>query len=132
MRYRVLLSMLMVTVASGCVTGRPANQHPLAIGPAGAQMDVRLRKSRVKGELLEVRDTALVILGAQEMTLVPFNGIRTAAFSNVNGPYINRRMSSEAIRKARLLSRFPYGMPEAVLRELLASRQQTEITVRVQ
>jgi len=132
MTCRALLSVLAIVAASGCVTGKPASRHPLAIGPAGAQMDVRLRKSRVKGELLEVRDTAFVILGAGEMTLVPFRGIRTARFLGVDGPYVTPRISREGVQKARLLSRFPFGIPEPVLRELLESRQQTEVAVRVQ
>lgn len=131
---RAVFSMARVAVillaTSGCPTGYAANKHPVAIGPAGVHTDIRLPESRVRGELLEVRDSGMVILSTSELVIVPFTSIRLATFRELELVMMGQPVAPEKQREARLLSRFPGGMPEPVLRQLMAARGQSELLVR--
>ena len=108
-----------------CHTGPSAERFAAAVGPHGVQVRLEARRGNVDGELLEVRDTAFVVLTRRAVLLVPFSAVRAADFEHV-GWYDSAR-DERTLREWRALSRYPGGMPDEALRHLLASRRQTEI-----
>jgi hypothetical protein len=98
----------------------------------------------VEGELLAVRDTALLILReassdgatppAPRVVLVPLRGIRVGEFQQLHGsPRIEagRFHPAEALAQVRLVSRYPQGVSDDLLQALLAVYHQTQLDVLV-
>lgn len=104
-----------------CYTGT----HPSSYGPAqtpyGAGGTVFLVDGRdLSGELLAVRDNAYVVMIGRRVTVVPFAATEGAHFADVPWYGEPTRAPSDNVReRLRLLSRFPYGLPDTVLAELL-------------
>ena len=124
-RYAVAALLL----AAGCHIGPQAKHHAPALRATGASVTVTTAIGHISGELLELRDTALVVLAAQ-VTLVPIRAIEQAAFSDTRLTMDRRyALRPEEREELRLLGRYPYGIPAAAMAKLLASRGQTSILV---
>jgi hypothetical protein len=125
--HSVVVSALLLT--TGCHIGPTAKRHAPATRATGATTTVSTPTRNISGELLELRDTALVVLGEQ-VTLIPIRVIDRAVFSDtrvtIDRRYVLRPTEREELR---LLGRFPYGIPQAALSKLLASKGQTSILV---
>jgi hypothetical protein len=99
--------------------------------PSGVMGSVTAGRQQLRGELLEVRDTALVMLTQEGLTLVPYRGVTSIDLA----PVLSMRLAAHAdftparVQRLRMHSRFPYDLPEDVLRELLRMHQQTELRV---
>lgn len=127
---------------------RPANE------PGGARVALRIKPGEtaerellavtVEGELLAVRDTALLILRqapsgnpappAPRIVLVPLRGIWQGDFRQLHGsPRIEagRFYPAEALAQVRLVSRYPQGVSDGLLQALLAVYHQTKLDVLV-
>lgn len=122
---RALMVLFSLVAAAACYTGPSAGKFRAATTPHGVDSSIELRQTIVRGELLEVRDTAYVVLDHSGLILVPFAAIRHAKFEGVashgsGGP-------SAAISQIRLLSRYPHGIPPAVFDALLSEVHQTEL-----
>jgi len=115
---------------------QPSEFEP-ARGPQGIRSDVVTPAGRFTGELLEVRDTGIVLLAdegtaaapgvrTQRLRLIPFAGIIRAEFVQRRGLQLSdgKRPSPRVIERLRLLSRFPYGMSPAIQRDLLKAYGQ--------
>jgi hypothetical protein len=90
-----------------------------------------LTAARVR-ELLEVRDTAFIVLSNQRVMHIPFRRITNVNFRNA----LVVRMATPADftgrqHMLRLMSRFPFGMTPDVLQRLLQAYNQSEL-VRVE
>jgi len=69
-----MLRSLMVPVVvlgfSACMVGPSTRTFAPANGPDGIEADLRLKGARVRGELLEVQDSALLVLRADRYSQV--------------------------------------------------------------
>jgi hypothetical protein len=111
-----------------------------ATTPAGVRTEVRTSAGEFEGELLEMREGALVVLtdeggdappGApakRTLRVIPFGSIVRARFEGVgSGADITggRPPSAPVRERLRLLSRFPYGISPGIEEGLLKAHGQT-------
>ena len=117
--------------ACGCHFGTRTQTFGPARGPGGVAAEiVTPAGSWVSGELLEVQDTALLVLSDQRIVLVPYSLVRSAQFDqmNRNTMILGQVTPSVAVREElRLVSRFPQGVTPGLLEELLAAYGQSEV-----
>jgi len=118
--------------AAACVVH--TGQQPKTFDPAHTAQGVRatltVMGTRVIGELLEVRDSGLVVHTPQQVTFVQFGAVDRGTFSDSDVIIEARRApDGEDRNKLRMLSRFPYGIPPDALRRLLASQHQDSLAV---
>lgn len=127
LRPTVICSALLV--AAACYHGPNLATFQTALRPDGIGAELHLRDTTIAGELLEVQDTALIVLTAGRVVLVPVAAIRRGTFVQrgtvVGDGYNNAR----ALAELRNLSRFPGGMTPEIRARLLAIYGQTEIQV---
>lgn len=130
--------MLRITVAAalcaslaGCTLGPSAARHPLGRYAGGAEATLRTAGSRVAGELLEVQDTALLVLrDGQHVTLVPYRLIRDGRIRFAGGSLRNGGTPDLALRqRLRRFSRFPQGLGPELLQRLLTIYGQPAVDV---
>jgi len=153
MRWRLVAAALLVT--AGCTVG-PGRRFNTDVAPEGALLEVSvlaagpLVRAEVRGELLEVRKDALLVLGMvdevvlepprqvavkrearqRQVVLLPFANVVRARFDKLGsgGSFSDRKPPSAAAReKLRLVSRFPQGLAPEYLQRLLAAEGQTEV-----
>ena len=131
MRLHRLLPALFATalIAVGCAIGPSEKNFKPAISPAGVEARLRFRRGELRGELIEVRDSGLVVAPPGDVLFVPFTAIRAATFAQttlapapgIPGPQVRERI--------RLLSRFPNGLSPDQLERFLASRGRQSLRV---
>jgi hypothetical protein len=121
---------LSLLALAACVlrVGPHVGTYEPATRAAGTGATLHTAASQVAGELLEVRDTAFVVLTASHVTLVPTRLITSMRFDDLRITQPGSLTPGET-RQLRLLSRFPHGMPEDAQRRLLVSRQQHALRV---
>ena len=129
-------AILIGCLLSACAIGMHTDDFKPARGPHGVQATVTTRNGAFTGELIELRDTALVLLaeqgtagapGTKRLRLIPFEVISRAEFEQLgSGVRLSdgRPPSMRARERLRLLSRFPYGMSPAVESALLKHHGQ--------
>jgi hypothetical protein len=154
MRRERLIAAASVVVA-GCTIGPGARFE--ASSPEGARIEAAVAgsgtqhvRSEIRGELLEVRRDALLVLGLQvdvvregqkqaetrstaqrpAVLLLPFECVQKARFVGL-GNWSNlddRQAPSDSVReKLRLLSRFPQGLAPEQLKRILIAQGQPEL-----
>lgn len=127
MKRAVLAPILAVALA--CPIGPSVQKFVPAESPYGVQSDIRAgnRRTRIRGELLEVQDTMLLVLrdGAR-VTSVPIREIRSASFAKLDVLIENGHLSGGGLDRLRLVSRFPAGLRPEIAAQLLAAYGQTE------
>jgi hypothetical protein len=121
-------ALLGIAVIAACYTGPSAESFAPARGPRGVAADLRIERraggGRIKGELLVVHDTSLLVLRDQRVVLVPLRAISFGSFRQ-RGGMIERGRILPAHREAlREVSRFPDGLSEAALARLLQAYGQ--------
>lgn len=131
-----LALVMALLLPSACVFNHGPRPARLAeLRPGGVAVAVQLDRRaghaerELTGELLEVQDSAIVLLRSTDVVLVEFSAIRrlepvrAALAPDVRS---DRRPGSAgpALRSA---SRYPQGMPAVALRRLLEARQQTTL-----
>jgi hypothetical protein len=129
-----------------------AETYPPAHGPRGVSVSVTAGQRQFSGELLEVRDSGLVILAAPSVTLrssspaaggassqaheqrtlrfVPYGEILSSEVDRTSSRFAikDRRTPDRNVReRLRLLSRFPQGLNPELLQLLLSAHGQTEL-----
>ena len=127
---RPLVIAVVVLGVGGCHSGPSAEHFAPAMGPRGVLVSVDVGRSKVSGELLEVQDSALLVLqlDVTKVMLVPLREIRTAVFHQ-RGPMVMHGafiIGGTAAAEARLLSRYPAGLTPTLRTALLAAYGQTE------
>ena len=134
---------LLVALFHGaCAFGMTTEKFVPANNPAGVRTEVSTSGGVFRGELLEVRDGALIVLsnGGQDappgsapkqlLRLIPFGSIVRARFDQHGSGFDiidGRAPSGRVVERLRLLSRFPYGMSREVEAELLKVHGQTAL-----
>ena len=114
---------------AGCVIGPSGQTFKPAMSAAGVEARLRFRKGELRGELIEVRDTGLVIAPRGDVVYVPFTVIRASRFAQTNLASLGGVPSPQTRERMRLLSRFPNGLPPDQLERFLASRGQQSLRV---
>lgn len=111
-----------------CYHGQFLNSFPPAQSAAGIAADIRLRKGRVQGELLEVQDSALVLVTtAGRVTLIQFDVIRQGKFGQKG--WLIDLTNDVPVAELRSLSRYPSGLTPELRARVLSAYGQTEIEV---
>lgn len=121
---------VLASAAAGCTLSHGPRSHdlPVIAAPTGRLVEVQLRggptapPATVSGELLEVRDSAVVLL-ADTVIVAPFRDIRRVRVQGhmpiLSGSeyddYRRRRPGSYL----RHISRFPYGAPPDAMERIL-------------
>ena len=131
-----MLRALAVAVAvlgiGACHSGLSAERFIDTSGPEGIQVNVELGHGTLHGELLEVQDSALLVLRLEpeQVVSVPLREIRTAVYHK-RGVFMHRGafVDDSTAVEARLLSRYPTGLTPALRAALLASYGQTQAIV---
>lgn len=126
MRSSIVLTLVVV---AGCGMGPTTRNFAPATGPRGIATDLRVKwgpRGRVQGEVLEVQDTALMILSANRLVLVPIRVIQYGRFSRRGTMIENGKAHRGTLDELRQVSRFPDGMRPEIKARLLAAYGQTE------
>lgn len=134
------VTFLVGIVFCGCYLniGQQVDKFAPAFRPNGTRAQIAVSSdARVDGELLAVSgDTALVVLTASAVSLVPLASIQVGTF-DYPGICPGCPASSDRSKdwqgkswpltasELRLLSRFPVGMPDTELARLLAEKKQS-------
>ena len=126
---RRALPLGLALVALSCVFGQSVVTYDPAHSPRGVTATMRTSSGRhLTGELIEVRDAALVVGNGTTIVLVPYAVIRSAAFAQTSLFLDKGRAPDVSTRgKLRLLSRFPQGLSPALLQQLLDAHGQSEL-----
>lgn len=125
LRSRLWLTFLAALV--GCFTGPAASHFTPAITGHGADSRLYIgRRTEIRGELVELRDTAYVVINETGLLLIPFSVVDAASFPGLGG-YSGGAPGGEWRERLRLVSRFPRGIPDEAFAALLSSRGQTEL-----
>ena len=93
-------------------------------------MRVETAQGKLSGELIEVRDDAIVLLADQKLRLLPYTAILSSAADQTSSRYsISKRTVPKPDVQAylRRLSRFPQGLTPELMRHLLDAQGQTEL-----
>jgi len=126
-RYIAISSVLLF---AACYHGPSIYKFGPVQGPEGVDTDLHLQKTRVRGELLEVQDTALIVLtDSNKVVLVPVSGIEAGIFDKLGQLLEEGVFPQSAVAKLRPFSRFPTGLTPELRARLLAAYGQTELEV---
>lgn len=116
---------------SGCHVGPRPESFPPAQRPEGVAARLVTRSRQVRGEVLVVQDTALIVRG-DSLYFVPVAVIREGTFHAMReaeirrGAFVRKRDGRERLQ---LVSRFPQGLTADRLQALLAAYGQRSLVV---
>ena len=139
MQWRMALGFLVM--ASGCVIGPRVERLVPATTPGGARVEIKLGHRAtgaelLEAELLEVRDTAVVVLApGRRVTLISYAAVMKARCPGLpGGPEFGEwiQPAEEVREQLRLVSRFPGGLTPSLLDQLLQGYGQTVLVVRLE
>jgi len=127
-----LLTLVVLAFLSGngCTLGMTASKFRPAKGPQGVNMRLTTAQGELSGELIEVRDTGIVVLMDQKLRFLPYTEIRYSKVDQMSSfnPITQRKAPKrDAFERLRLLSRFPQGLTPELTRQLLDAYGQTEL-----
>jgi hypothetical protein len=121
---------LAAAVLVGCHVGPKPSTYVLAQGPAGAESEIEMTHGTMTAELVDVRDSAIVVVNLGEVVLVPWASIRKATFEGASGTLSGGRPPERELRASmRAVSRYPQGLTPALEAGLLAAYHQTSLVV---
>lgn len=128
---RGLLTAVAATMLLGaCRVGPTVETYTAARVPEGVRIDARTEHESIAGEVIEVRDTALVALNGGRLVLVPWEALRNVRVTGLSViPTRGSWMTPEDRAALRRLSRFPQGMTPEIQARFLAHLGQSEIRV---
>lgn len=109
--------------------GARPERYPPANRASGTIAHIIAERETIRGELLEVRDSALLVLTADRLVLVRDRGMSSLQFNDMKRREPLSILSLEERERLRLLSRFPQGIPAAALATILEHHRQTAPTV---
>ncbi len=128
---RPLTICLIAALASGCVHGITPEKLPFAAAPAGAMISVRVtaERSARSGELLAA-DSAGILLRDARIVRIPWTRVRLVDVRSIESGFDIPPGSADVPARQRrlaLVSRFPQGITEPVLAQLLAASKQERV-----
>lgn len=146
MKISLSLQLLLLLVAAGCSTSVEVKDFKPAQGPEGIQMELSLNGDvldgkKVKGELLAVRGDGVLLNvvdypesagPGNTIVLIPFWMMDRAELEQMGSAKVESQ-GEEAnevyLARLRLVSRFPQGLADELLAELLARMGQEQVAV---
>jgi len=112
----------MASVAVACSVGPRPEKFPPAREPAGATIQLRLLGKRVvTGELLAVQDSGFLVRDLGRILRVPNRAVRSGSLVTGGGTAFAGRPVGGTRERLRLLSRYPSGVTDDLLAQLLAA-----------
>ena len=121
-----------LALASGCYTSPKPEVYGPALSPTGIHGVLQARSGvRVSGELLEVRDSAYVMLVSDRVVIIPYGVLSSGSFDHQDWTTFDSfaHPSVETRQRLRWDSRFPFGMQDRAMAALLRAGGQSEPTV---
>ncbi len=142
MQHSILLSLTLMAI-SGCHLGTRIEEFQVAQRPEGIESAIVIDDRTITGELTEVRESGLVLLAfwgdqddpdqkSRRLLLIPYGALSNASFAQIRSQALSLegQPPEEGVRKRlELLSRFPQGLSESLVSELLAAHGQQQIEV---
>ena len=128
MRTTVLVLLTLCTLGA-CHYGPNLDKFPSAQTAKGVVADITTDRPFI-AELIEVRESELVIFADRKFRLLPYRSIESFGFYGMKGRLDigNQRVPSASTRDyLRLVSRFPQGLNQDLLQKLLAANGQTTL-----
>ena len=136
---RSIVLVLLTSLASGCSFGMRAERFTPAQYPDGIQAHITTTDASLDGELIEVRDSGLVLLcdriairpsatqaQNRRLRLIPYELMLAGRFDQTKLRIAKGIAPTAAsVEQLRLLSRFPQGLSPAVLSALLEGHGQS-------
>jgi len=126
----ILTLVVLAGLGGGCSIGMTAKKYRPAQAPKGVIMHVDSTQGRYSGELIEVRDSGIVLLTDQKLRLLPYTAILSSSVDQTSSRYApsNRTAPKPDVQAhLRLLSRFPQGLTPELTGQLLNAYGQTEL-----
>lgn len=115
-------------LAGGCKYGMTADKFVPTHTPDGVAVHLVVGTVPLTGELIEVRDDALVIRTGKILRLVPYAIVTSARADQTNVTISGGRAPSRQNQeRLRLLSRFPQGLGPDLLDRLLRAYGQAQL-----
>lgn len=125
---RMVIVLAAAALVGGCFTGPSASGFTPAVSGHGVDGQWQVGRRKIRGELLELRDSAYVVINGEGLFLVPFPAVDGASFSGL-GSSGGGAPDAEWSPRLRLVSRFPRGMSDRALAMLLGAARQSELVV---
>jgi hypothetical protein len=119
---RRLLAAALVATLTGCKTSPSVDDYFPATEPSGIRGDLvtTVDPGLLRVELLAVDDSSYVVLSRDRVAVAPFRIVRKAVFEPIGTTTRDGRGPSSSHRaQLKYASRFPYGIPPAVMSQLL-------------
>ena len=124
----LLLVFSALSTLPSCHYGMTVKSFPPAHTPKGVTGHVVTSRTAYTVELIEIRDTGIVILAGPTFRFVPYSAIASSRFDGIGDSISNRMTPSSTVRdRLRLVSRFPQGLAPELLQTLLNANAQTEL-----
>jgi len=134
----------LVVLLAGCSTGIEVAEFRPAQGPAGIHMEIALNGDvlggeKVAGELLAVRPDGVLLniagyldnpKAVDRVVLVPYWMMDTVRLEQMGRAKVESRgeeMNKVYLNRLRLLSRFPQGLSDGLLSELMTRQGQATL-----
>jgi len=129
------VALIYATTLSGCTFGKNAANLTVAESPWGTMGKLRTPGLNLDGELIEMRDQAMIFRDSNHrLLLVPYSVIQYFTPVGLKRPYLitpRDRPVGEIKSRLTSISHFPQGMtPEIQRRMLQEARQDDFITIR--
>jgi hypothetical protein len=123
--HAILIGLLVA--ASACYTSAPPEGFRPALQPNGVRGNIMVNGgAQLSGELLEVRDSAYMLLVKDRVTFVPYAAIVRAAFEQQDWLCCTyERPNASTRERLRWASRFPFGIRDEAMAALLRTSGQT-------
>jgi hypothetical protein len=126
-----LLTLVILACLSNnaCTFGVTAPKYLPAQGPRGVNLHVETSQWKYSGELIEVRDTGILMLADQKLRLLPYTAILSSKIDQTPSRYfISKTVPKPDVQaQLRLVSRFPQGLTPELTRQLLDAYGQMEL-----
>ena len=129
-RTGLLIVLTLGCLTSSCSFGMTARKYRPAQDPKGVIMRLDTAQGKLVGELIEVRDSGIIVLTDQKLSLLPYTAILSSEVDQTESRFsISNRMipKPEVQTRLRLLSRFPQGLTPELMRQLLDAYGQKEL-----
>lgn len=136
---------LLAGCAGGCSYGMTAEKFQPARSPRGIETRITTSDTVFAGELIEVRETGMVLLSAtlrplapsatpetpdRRLRLIPYAAIVRSKLEQLDAALFitdGRTPTDTSRERLRLVSRFPQGLSPEVLSRLLEAQGQTAL-----
>jgi len=130
-----LVALICLSTLSGCVFGKNAANLTVAGSPWGTMGKLRTSAMNLDGELIEMRDQAMIFRDTHNrLLIVPYSAIQYFTPVGLKRPYLitpRDRPVGEIKSRLASISHFPHGMtPEIQRRMLEVVKQDDFITIR--